>query len=178
MKPVRVEFIAHDGRRTSLSDHVSALSLDLNPEGPRPVSRVLVDPSGPFGRDVVRDFPLPVRDFLRNAARMAQAHGYDLVLEKQAPKAPKWKRGDVVVLKFAGNPTPYTYVHDGRRFPGITVPRTDAAMTEAWERGEATLLVRDGANYEDVPLADRPRRQEALQAEVRRTVARHTWREW
>lgn len=119
------------------------------------------------GQRVPLTVPAALRVELARLGALLMDSGFDLVLEKATPKAPTWKIGDVVVLKFPGNPTPYTYVHDGRHFPGKTVHRSNAEMRSAWDEGAATLLVRDGKPFEDVPLAERPRRSFAQGGLVR-----------
>ena len=73
-------------------------------------------------------------------------HGFEVTVNRTAPT---WQIGDVVVLRFPGNSTPYTYGFDGSQFPGRTRAVSAEAMTQAWKEGRAKLLVRDGEHFDD-----------------------------
>lgn len=67
-------------------------------------------------------------------------------------EVPTWQIGDVVVIRFNGpGSTPYTYIRDARRWPGITTTLTDDDVTRYVEAGIATHLVRAGE-----PVAPKP----------------------
>jgi hypothetical protein len=69
-------------------------------------------------------------------------------------EVPTWQIGDVVVIRFNGpGSTPYTYVRDARRWPGVTTTLTDEDVTRYVEAGIATHLVRAG---EPVPPKAKP----------------------
>lgn len=59
-------------------------------------------------------------------------------------KAPQWKPGDVVVVRFYGNSTPYTYVRGALRWPGEHVHKTDDEITSLYNSGNATPVLQSG----------------------------------
>lgn len=58
--------------------------------------------------------------------------------------APVWLPGDVVVVRYLGNPTPYTYVRGERDWPGDRRPKSDAEISRLYAEGRAEHVLRNG----------------------------------
>lgn len=65
-------------------------------------------------------------------------------VEKVVP-APTWKPGDVVVVRYPGNPTAYTYVRGVNGWPGeFARPKTDQEISDLYRQGQATPVLQAG----------------------------------
>lgn len=74
------------------------------------------------------------------ATNLGRSATFDVV----APAAPVWRAGDVVVVRYEGNPTPYTYVRGSRNWPGERSPKTDAQMDALFAERAATPVLQAG----------------------------------
>jgi hypothetical protein len=78
-----------------------------------------------------------------HARRLLAAHGLEAKVQR---KAPIFRPGDVLVVRFTDSPvsTPYTYVRSRRDWPGDGARKSDAEMADLWREGKAALIARDG----------------------------------
>lgn len=61
------------------------------------------------------------------------------------PAAPKWRPGDVVIVRWHGpSSAPYTYVRGMYSWPGERSPKTDAQIDELYLAGKATPVLQSG----------------------------------
>lgn len=85
---------------------------------------------------VPRDGMRPARVFGESTLRAASSV---VVL------APVWQPGDVVVVRYPGNPTAYTYVRGAKTWPGeYAAAKTDAQINALFEEGNVEHVLRDG----------------------------------
>lgn len=103
----------------------------------------IVSPPDPFAT-VAPGLRLTAREVsaIRQAQAILGAHNLELTVKRRAPI---WKPGDVVTIRFNGpRSTPFTYVRGRRDWPGDGTRQSDAEVTRHWHEGRATLVMRDG----------------------------------
>lgn len=79
-------------------------------------------------------------------------------VERLPDPAPVWKPGDVVVVRYYADGTPYTYVRGLHGWPGENAAaKTDAAISRLWREGRAEpVLQAGGAPFDRSRLPQRP----------------------
>ena len=112
---------------------------------PRPGVSVRATAPAPHPGDPEGLSPAARRD-LASARSILATHGLEVSVRRTAPT---FRPGDVLVVRFPGNPTAYTYVRGRRDWPGDGMRKTDAEMAALWQEGKAHLVIRDGQHYSD-----------------------------